>query len=54
MPAKNKRSQGQKKRQVRESNLPPDERSMLLNEFSQTPGAIAARAARDRAKICGQ
>ena len=48
MPDKNKRSQGQKKRQVRESNLPPDERSMLLNEFSQTPGAIAARAARPR------
>ena len=48
MPAKNKRSQGQKKRQVRESNLPPNERSKLLNDFSQTQGAVAARAARPR------
>ena len=48
MPAKNRRSQGQKRRQDRETNLPPDERSKLLNELSQTPGAIAARAARPR------
>ena len=49
MPAKNKRSQGQKRRQVRESNLPPDERSALLKyEFSKTPGAVAARVARPR------
>ena len=48
MPTKNRRSQGQKRRQDRETNLPPDERSKLLNELSQTPGAIAARSARPR------
>ena len=54
MPAKNKRSKGQKRRQAREANLPPAERDRLLNEYSQTRGAIAARAARPREELWEQ
>ena len=48
MPAKSKRTQGQRDRRAREATLPPEERSELLNEYSQTRAAVAARAARPR------
>ena len=48
MPAKSKREKGQKGRRDREAALPPEERSVLLNEYSQTRGAAAARARRPR------
>ena len=48
MPAKNKREKGQKGRRDREAKLPPEERHVLLNEYSQTRGAVAARARRPR------
>ena len=48
MPAKSKRENGQKGRREREAKLPTDERSVLLNEYSQTRSAVANRAARPR------
>ena len=48
MPAASKRKQGQRDRRDRESKLEPAERTVLLHELSQTPEAVAARAARPR------
>jgi hypothetical protein len=48
MPAKSKRPKGQRDRREREAKLPPDERAALLNDYSQTRGAVAARDRRPR------
>ena len=48
MPAASKRKRGQRGRRDRESKLEPAERTVLLHELSQTPKAVAARAARPR------
>ena len=48
MPAKSKRSKGQRDRRECEAKLPPDERAALLNDYSQTRGAVAARDRRPR------
>jgi len=46
MPARSNRRRGQKGRRDREAKLPPDEKAALLNEYSQSHGAVAARDAR--------
>ena len=46
MPARSDRRRGQKNRRDREAKLPPDEKAALLNEYSQSRGAVAARDAR--------
>ena len=48
MPAKSRRSKGQRDRREREAKLPPDDRAALLNDYSQTRGAVAARDRRPR------
>ena len=48
MPAVSKREKGQRGRRDVEYTLQPAERRSLLNEYSQTPAAVRARAARPR------
>ena len=48
MPPPSRRQAGQRGRREREAKLPSSDKRVLLYEFSKTPAAIAARAARPR------